>query len=853
MPGKVYSLEEQLARLEKQLHKERETRIQAEQLLEKRARELQERNLELEKLNKELFGLNQEVSTHLASAKMELEEIVQSAGDIIYLMDASGHFEFINQSAESITGYQLESLRQRHFLDIVHPSDRLRVRHEIRKILKRKQPSAYFAFDLTNKQGDPIHVGQRIRLWYDDQGRVKRAIGIARDLRDILHLAQDARRTQNRYESIIRSLKLGILVTDRSHRILEVDDRMCQMLGYAKEDLIGKDPKGFLLDPSFRQEMEQAEREYHQGKSRTLTLRLLRKDGTPLWFLQTAITEYDDFGNPARFVGVHLDISKMKDMEHALKDAKEEADKARRAEEAFMAHMSHEMRTPLHVIMGTSHLLQRELHEVEHKQMAGNVFKSSQMLLNLVNEVLDFSRMVDGEVEIQQHTVHLESVARAVKDMLMPLIEEAGLTFHLESQSLKTPIIQSDPELLQQVLINLLENAIKYTPEGNIGIRLRNSDADESVQGVLIEVWDEGVGISLSDKQKIFNRFFRADALLGKISGTGLGLSITRNLIQSLGGTIGVESELGKGSTFKVILPVGRPSLEDIPQLEPDEQNFGLTEASSDIALPPDLRLLLVEDNLLNQEFLAQLLHSWRCRVKAFERAEDAWEYLQKHEVDLLITDHNLSGQSGWSLIQRIRKHLSANKELPCLFLSAAESEFTLKVQDANLQVLRKPALPIEIKKALHKLLIEEPMVFLPHSAKALQWKSLGEGLVQWDAKKAWYLHDGHLEHLLNNTRSMRAVLNEHIALGSQAIRSLDPEKLYKAFHKMASSAELLGLSETIAFCVNIRKMKKENIPLLSKDSVQMHAEWLSVCARTRKLLRQMEERMERELNKQMV
>lgn len=844
MRGKQYSAEEQIARLEKQLAKEREARIEAEQLLEKRARELQSRNLELEKVNQELAQLHHEVSTDLASTKLELEEIVQSAGDIIYLMDASGHFVFINQSAESITGHQLATLRQKHFLDIVHPADRLRVRHEIRKVLRRKQPSAYFAFDLQNVNGQAIHVGQRIRLWYDENGRVKRAIGIARDLRDILSMAHDVRQTQNRYEGIIRSLNLGILVADSRHHILEIDDRMCQMLGYRREELLGKDPKGFLLDPDSREEMEQAEREYHQGRSRTLTLKLKRKDGSALWILQTAIIEYNNLGNPVRFVGVHLDITPMKDMEHALKNAKEEAEKARRAEEAFMAHMSHEMRTPLHVIMGTSNLLQRELQELEHQQMAKNVFRSSQLLLNLVNEVLDFSRIADGEVKVHAHNVHLESVARTVKDMLMPLIEEAGLHFHLDCSELQTPIIQSDPELLQQVLINLVENAIKYTAHGNIGIRIRNNGASESLLGVLIEVWDEGIGISQSDKQKIFDRFFRAHALLGKVSGTGLGLSITRNLIQSLGGTIGVDSTLGKGSTFKVLLPIGKT--KDVANEPPSLQEWNVEEEiAEELTLPVSTHAVLVEDNLLNQEFLTQLLLSWGCTVQAFERAEDAWEYLQKSQVDVLITDHNLPGQTGWSLIQRIRKQRNASHRLPCLFLSAADSELASNANDDQLKVLRKPALPLKIKEALYALLVKAPIQQGSSVKRTAPWKQLGEGLPLWDAERAWYLHDGQVDHLLNNTQAMRAAINDHIATGSEAIRSLQAEKVYKTFHKLASSAELLGLKETAEFCARMRTFKKQNDDLSSKEAMQLHAEWLSICARSRQLLGRIKDRLQ--------
>jgi PAS domain S-box-containing protein len=289
----------------------------------------------------------------------------------------------------------------------------------------------------------------------------------------------------------------------------------------------------------------------YQIEYRTVPL----QDGMPRWLAARGQVFYDESGRAARFVGTVLDITERKQAEENLKKRTREAQEASRLKSQLLSNVSHELRTPLNSIIGYTHLLLEETYgslEEEQRKSLERVLRNSDELLNLINNLLDFSKIESGKLTLELQPVEMALLLQDVLDGLKPLVEKKSLAAHLDLTE-RIPIIESDPNRIKQVFSNLLSNAIKFTEEGKIQIVMK--DRPER-GGVEVAVHDTGIGIPSDELPKIFEAFHQVDGTLTReFGGTGLGLAIVKELVELLRGEIQVTSEYGKGSTFTLYLP----------------------------------------------------------------------------------------------------------------------------------------------------------------------------------------------------------------------------------------------------------------------------------------------------------
>ncbi|MDM8517596.1 response regulator, partial [Desulfobacterales bacterium HSG16] len=392
------------------------------------------------------------------------------------------------------------------------------------------------------------------------------------------------------------------------------------------------------------------------------------KDGDIKHFEIHAFPIFDDRGELTRMIEYSHDITDRKLKEEKLRKAMETAESAARAKSEFLANMSHEIRTPLNVIIGTSRLMQETNLTGSQPEYTDMIFQSSEILTSLIEDILDFSKIEAGKTELESVNFNPEDLISKTADMLKVNALEKGLTLTY-SVSRKIPgILKGDPNRLRQIILNLGNNAIKFTKEGNIKIQF--SLKSEKENSIIMEgaVTDTGIGISKKDHSNLFKPFSQVDAsTTRKYGGTGLGLIISKRLVELMGGEISVESELEKCTTFRFTACLKKHAkISD----KDKEQN---SEASIFKALLAKASVLLVEDNLFNQKMASVIMSTWGVSVDTAVNGKDAVELLGKNEYDIVLMDIHMPIMDGIEATRVIRNSATdvLNPDVPIIAITA--------------------------------------------------------------------------------------------------------------------------------------------------------------------------------------
>jgi len=357
-------------------------------------------------------------------------------------------------------------------------------------------------------------------------------------------------------------------------------------------------------------------------------------------------------------------IASLELAEFEITQAKERAEKAAAAKTRFMSNMSHELRTPLNAIIGTTHLMMQDRELLEENEHIRILMDSSQHMLHLVNEVLDFNKLDEGKLELAEEPFELAETLRQAADAITTTIQKKNIRLFLEIETLpRDKKVVGDELRLKQVILNLLSNAVKFTEAGSVTLKAHVSHLTDGGAEVLFAVADTGIGIAAEKIDLIFDSFTQADAeTTRKYGGSGLGLSICKELVRKMGGQLQVKSNPGRGSIFYFTLQLSFKQSTNIiakEQLKVDRKLEGV-------------RILLVDDNAVNMRIARRFLDSWGASIDTAENGRVAWEIFQQGTFDLLLVDLEMPQMDGKELLAQVRK---INKHIPAIAFTAAVYE----------------------------------------------------------------------------------------------------------------------------------------------------------------------------------
>ncbi len=628
-------------------------------------------------------ALQQEIIERKISEKALLHEqtllnrIMLTSPVGIAMVNREGKITFANPQAENILGLSKQEITQLsynspewhttaidggHFPDEAQPFNR---------VMAARQAVFDVQHAITWPDGRHVLLSINGAPIFDAQGEIEAVVFAIQDITERKLDEEKLRRSEHGLAEAQRIAHLGSWELNLLNNVLIWSDEIFHIFEIGKEKF-GASYEAFLdaIHPDDREMVNNAYTEsLNSKKPYNIVHRLQMKDGRLKYVHERCESFFDADGKPLRSVGTVQDITEQKLREDELRRyrdhleeevqqrttelmlARDAAEAANKAKSTFLANMSHELRTPLNAILGFSHLMHKDRSlSVSQRENLEIINNSGDHLLKLINDVLEIAKIEAGKLHLEIATFDLHELVREVSEMMKLRALQKALQLELDQSSEFPRYIKGDEARLRQILVNLVSNAVKFTEQGKVTIRL--SSKHNAHHHLLIEVEDTGPGISSIDQQRLFKPFEQLSTGSAAQGGTGLGLAIARQFVQLMGGDISVKSQTGKGTLFRVKLPLQEADEAEVIRLsgERDGAVVGLAPGQ------PSHRILIAEDQLDNQILLTRLMADLGLEVKVAQNGEECIQIFKDWKPELIWMDQRMPVIDGVEATQRIRE-----------------------------------------------------------------------------------------------------------------------------------------------------------------------------------------------------
>ncbi|MDO3626826.1 PAS domain S-box protein [Mucilaginibacter sp. BT774] len=577
------------------------------------------------------------------------------------IRDAEGNVIWMNEALEIIFGYSLEEMKGRKFGDIlVGPETDLEMFEKASKSLKQNKPYTV-EMKVYRKGGIPTWVYINNSPFFNETGQIDHHVGVVVDITE-RKLAEE-RLTM--LSLVASSTTSGVVINNKNGMVEWVSSAFENITGYGLEDVqnkhLGDVLKGELTDVAV---IEQARELSKLKQSFEVDLQVYRKDGKPLWISVINSVILNDKNEVEKYIEVIIDITDKKQAEFQLVDAKEEAQQLSKAKDMFISVLSHEIRTPLNAVIGMSRLLHEENHLEAQEENLSILKFSAENLMNLINDVLDFTKIETGNIELESAEVNLRELIEGITKSMQFRTNDKNIYLKGNVDEAVPPTVIGDRTRICQILLNLAGNSVKFTEEGGITIDLKVIEQTQNNVTIRFAVNDTGIGIAADKIDTIFESFKQAEAdTTRKYGGTGLGLAITKKLVELHGARINVDSTPGKGSSFWFTAKFSKGQVQGSAYI-----NNSIVETEL------QLNVLVVDDNQINRLLINKVITKWGATVDFAENGLEAVAKIEgKADYDVVLMDIHMPVMGGLEATEIIRSKSEAYfQQLPIIALTAS-------------------------------------------------------------------------------------------------------------------------------------------------------------------------------------
>lgn len=708
-----------------------------------------------------------------------LQGLIDNSSDSIQVATEDGNLFYYNKEAQLRLGIPDGTLKKYKVTDIENSFKDPNGWVEHVNELKQKNILTVEGVNINQATGKqfPVEVTARY-ITIDDVGYI---IANSRDITTRKHIENLLKNQEEKYRNIIANMNLGLVEVDKSENVIFANQGFLNISGYSKEEIIGHNATELFVSGENTDLVKQKSEMRQLGISDTYQIPVKNKKGEVRWWMVSGAPNYNDMGELIGTIGIHLDITEQKKLELELESAKINAEEASKAKEVFLANMSHEIRTPLNAIIGMIRELSKEELSATQKICVENSSVASKHLLSIINNILDISKIEAGELTIENEHFVLNQSVNNVLSIMSSRAEEKGIYLRSEFSSKIHDALIGDPLRIEQILINLVGNAVKFTNKGGITIKCKLLTDAYHEQKIQIAVSDTGVGMDNNYLKNIYNKFSQEDKTVSrKYGGTGLGLAITFELIQLMDGSIDVESEKNAGTTFYVNVTLKKGSMSNVKNDLIIDEIINLE----------GVKILLVEDNEINRLVANNTFKHHNCIVDEAVNGIEAIEKLRSKKFDIILMDIQMPEMDGLEATQIIRNELKIQAPIIALTANAFKTEIEKCKAIGMNDYVTKPFEENTLLKIISKY-VNKNSSLLPSQEKIISVEN--EDLL-YDLSSLKAMSHGDNGFIKKMISLFIEQIEQYLVQIQEANSKHDYDTISKITHKLKSSAGSMGI-----------------------------------------------------------
>ena len=752
----------------------------------------------------------------LVANELKYRNLIENAGIVMYTTTLDGYLTFATEKSVQLTDYPMDELIGMHYSDIIDVEWMGAAHEKYVRQIEKNIDETFMEFTIRTKYGDLKWVEQTAVLLLEDDKPVGfqcviKDISEKKEMEAVMRKYEVALvQNQDRLQSILDNATSLIYIKDLEGKYLLVNKQFKDVLNVTESEIIGKSDFD-ISDPEQAQRFKETDEQVIKTCKPVEHEEFIEGPGGKHTLLITKFPLIDAQNKVYGISGIATDISERVQQLDELKQAKKTAEDSKSLQEQFLANMSHEIRTPMNGIQGmTDLLLDTPLTENQH-DFAKTIKRSANNLVVIINDILDFSKIKAGKLTIENIDFDLNEVVTNISAVFNHRIKEKGLAFSINVDENIPPTLKGDPYRLNQILVNLIGNALKFTHEGSVVVSI--SLKEKNKQGIILNfsVLDTGIGIKNDKLNEIFESFTQASVETSrKYGGSGLGLSITKQLVEIQNGNISVESRENEGTIFHFSISFGysKSNRKLFFKGKKLKDYHGFLEGK---------RFLVAEDNKVNQKVIENVLQKAGAVADIANNGLEAIHYLKKNiAYDVIIMDLQMPEMDGYAATKFIRNVMNLSTPIIAMTASALKGEKSKCIQIGMNDYLTKPF---------------EFSFFYERINSLLAQKKVDEIIEEAVEHSATELFDLSMLEELDDNEYLSQMIEIFLTMTPQELHEMEEqldndefEKIYRTAHKLKSSTGLMKADKLYEALVKIeeagRNEKKNELTLLIPEAL---------------------------------